>query len=85
MISFLKAKALKKFALLTMGAMFICFITSPITAAEKEPFTPLGAHLRDDALAKVRHVALRERPVRLPRLARAQMRFSVQRAERITR
>ncbi len=43
MISFLKAKALKKFALLTMGAMFICLITSPITAAEKEPFTPLGA------------------------------------------
>ena len=43
MISFLKAKVLKKLALLTMGAMFICFRTSPITAAEKEPFTPLGA------------------------------------------
>jgi hypothetical protein len=43
MISFFKAKALKKLALLTMGTMLICFSPSPIIAAEKEPFTPLGA------------------------------------------
>ena len=43
MISFLQAKALKKFALLTMGTIFVFFITSPIIAADKEPFTPLGA------------------------------------------
>lgn len=43
MISFLQAKALKKFALLTMGTIFVFLITSPIIAADKEPFTPLGA------------------------------------------
>ena len=43
MISFLKAKALKKLALLTMGTMFCLFTDAPVNAAEKEPFTPLGA------------------------------------------
>jgi len=43
MISFLQAKAMKKFALLTMGTIFVFFITGPIIAADKVPFIPLGA------------------------------------------
>lgn len=40
---FSKANALKKLILFSVGGLVCLFLTVPVIAAEKEPFTPLGA------------------------------------------